>query len=380
MPLDLENVWRSLDERVASGWAPGIVAGVRHRGETRLYATGSYDLAGTRRMTEDSPFRIASLSKIVGMVLAAELINDGVLELDDEIRDWIPELGARRVLSSPGTALEDTVPARREITVRDLLTFTSSMGLEFEDTPYSREVNPYAVGPLPPQLTAEEYLERVGTLPLAHQPGERWMYHTSCDVLGILLARVSEKSLAELLFGTVTGPLGLSRTGFFTEETLPTAYRPNGDGLQVAAEYDGAFSAPPLFESLGGGLVSTAPEFLAILAAIADGELVANDLATQATTAQLDAGQQLGLTQLAGSGVGWGWCVSVDIGTLQPWSAPGRWGWNGGSGTSAYVDPTRDLVGVVMSQRFMAGPREPFDYFWMPLAASVDHATSGDRS
>ena len=375
MPLNLNNVWRSLDERVASGWAPGIVAGVRHRGQTQFYATGTYDFAGEAGsvpMTENTPFRIASLSKIVGMALTAQLIGDGLLELDDEIAEWMPELADRRVLRSPDAALDDTVPAEREITVRDLLTFTSGMGLQFESTPYSRELNPFAVGPVPPPFGVDEYLERIAALPLAHQPGERWMYHTSSDVLGILLSRVSEKPLHELLLGEITGPLGLSHTGFFTEERLPSQYRVHGEGLEVAAEYDPAFSAKPAFESLGGGLVSTVPEFVSILTAIAEGDIVPAELVPQATTSQLNAGQQLGLAELAGPGVGWGWCTSVETGRPHPWSAPGRWGWTGGSGTSAYVDPSRDLIGVVMSQRFMTGPQEAFDYFWGPLAASVD--------
>ncbi|GAB3614764.1 serine hydrolase domain-containing protein [Humibacter ginsengisoli] len=375
MPLNLDNVWRSLDERVASGWAPGIVAGVRHRGQTQFYSAGTYDFAGEAGrvpMTENTPFRIASLSKIVGMALTAQLIGDGLLELDDEIAEWMPELADRRVLRSPDAQLDDTVPAEREITVRDLLTFTSGMGLQFESTPYSRELGPFAVGPLPPPFGVDEYLERVAALPLAYQPGERWMYHTSSDVLGILLSRVSDKPLHELLLGEITGPLVLSRTGFFTEERLPGQYRVNGEGLEVFAEYDRAFSSEPAFESLGGGLVSTVPEFVSILTAIAEGQIVPAELVSQATSSQLDAGQQLGLAQLAGPGVGWGWCTSVETGRPHPWSAPGRWGWTGGSGTSAYVDPSRDLVGVVMSQRFMAGPQEAFDYFWGPLAASVD--------
>jgi CubicO group peptidase (beta-lactamase class C family) len=375
MPLDLDPVWRSLDERVASGWAPGIVAGVRRGGHTWFYATGSYDFpaaADSEPMTEDTPFRIASLSKIVGMALTAQLIADGLLRLDDEIAEWIPELADRRVLRSPDAALDDTVPAEREITVRDLLTFTSGMGLQFEDTPYSRALNPYGVGPLPPAFDEHEYLQRVGSLPLAHQPGTRWMYHTSADVLGILLSRVAERPLDELLAGAITRPLGLSRTGFFTTERLPTSYRPHGEGLEVATDYDRGFSARPMFESLGGGLVSTVPEFLRILTAIADAEIVPRELVDLATTAQLDAGQQVGLTQLAGPGVGWGWCLSVETGEPQVWSAPGRWGWTGGSGTSAYVDASRDLVGVVMSQRFMADPQETFGYFWEPLAASID--------
>ena len=375
MPLNLDNVWRSLDERVASGWAPGIVAGVRHRGQTQFYATGTYDFAGEAGsvpMTENTPFRIASLSKIVGMALTAQLIGDGLLELDDQIAEWMPELADRRVLRSPDGALDDTVPAEREITVRDLLTFTSGMGLQFESTPYSRELNPFAVGPLPPPFGIHEYLDRIAALPLAHQPGERWMYHTSSDVLGILLSRVSEKPLHELLLGEITGPLGLSHTGFFTEERLPSQYWVHGEGLEVAAEYDRAFSAEPAFESLGGGLVSTVPEFVSILTAIAEGDIAPAELVRQATTSQLDAGQQLGLAELAGTGVGWGWCTSVETGRPHPWSAPGRWGWTGGSGTSAYVDPSRDLIGVVMSQRFMTGPQEAFDYFWGPLAASLD--------
>ena len=375
MPLNLDNVWRSLDERVASGWAPGIVAGVRHRGQTQFYATGTYDFAGEAGsvpMTENTPFRIASLSKIVGMALTAQLIGDGLLELDDEIAEWMPELTERRVLRSPDAALDDTVAAEREITVRDLLTFTSGMGLQFESTPYSRELNPFAVGPLPPPFGIHEYLDRIAALPLAHQPGERWMYHTSSDVLGILLSRVSEKPLHELLLGEITGPLGLSHTGVFTEERLPSQYWVHGEGLEVAADYDRAFSAEPAFESLGGGLVSTVPEFVSTLTAIAEGDIVPAELVPQATSSQLDAGQQLGLTELIGPGVGWGWCTSVETGRPHPWSARGRWGWTGGSGTSAYVDPSRDLIGVVMSQRFMTGPQEAFDYFWGPLAASVD--------
>lgn len=374
MPPKFEPVWRSLDERVASGWAPGIVAGVRHRGETHFYSTGSTDFPGNPAdpMTADTPFRIASLSKIVGMALAAQLIGDGLISLEDEIADWMPELAARRVLRTPDAELDDTVPAERELTVADLLTFTTGLGVQFEPTPLSRELGSFGVGPLPPQMPVQEYLDRLAALPLAYQPGTRFMYHTSSDLLGILLSRAAEKPLHELLMGEITGPLGLHHTGFFSIDPLPVQYRPLGESLEVATDYDGAFSAAPSFESLGGGLVSTVPEFLRILTAIADGEIVRPELVAAATSSQLAAAQQLGLTDLVGSGVGWGWCVSVETGRPHPWSAPGRWGWTGGSGTSAYVDPSRELIGVVMSQRFMSGPRESFDYFWEPLAASID--------
>ncbi|WP_460572898.1 serine hydrolase domain-containing protein [Humibacter soli] len=374
MTLDLDPVWRSLDDRVASGWAPGIVAGVRHGGTTHFHTTGSYDLQDTAPMTADTPFRIASLTKIAAGVLAGSLIAEGRLRLDDEIAEWMPELASPRVLRSPTADLDDTVPTDRGITVRDLLTFTTGLGVQFEDAPLSRELRTFGFGPLSPPWPADQYLARIASLPLAHQPGSHWMYHTSADLLGVLLARVTGKALHELLRDVITAPLGLTRTGFFATEPLPTQYRPEGDGIGVATEYDGAFSSQPAFESLGGGLVSTVPEYLRFLSALADGELLPADVLAQMTTAQLDARQQAGPTQLAGPGVGWGWCVSVEDGSSRPWSAPGRWGWTGGSGTSAYVDPSRGLIGVVMSQRFMAGPQEDFGYFWAPLAASIDDA------
>ncbi|WP_168203854.1 serine hydrolase domain-containing protein [Humibacter ginsenosidimutans] len=375
MSPTFDPVWRSLDERVASGWAPGIVAGVRHHDETRFYAVGTADLPDgpdVEPVSVDTPHRIASLSKLVGMALTAQLIGDGLLDLDDEIAEWMPELASRRVLRAPDAALDDTVPADRELTVRDLVTFTSGLGMQFDATPLSAELHPFAIGPVPPQLSADDYLERIAALPLAHQPGAQWTYHTSADLLGILLSRAAEKSLHELLLGEITGPLGLSHTGFFSEQRMPSQYVARGENLEIADAYNDAFSQPPRFESLAGGLVSTVPEFLRILTAIADGEIVPPELVAAATAPQLDAAQQLGLQQLAGPGVGWGWCTSVETGTPHPWSAPGRWGWNGGSGTSAYVDPSRDLVGVVFTQRFMAGPQETFGYFWEPLAASVD--------
>jgi CubicO group peptidase (beta-lactamase class C family) len=212
----------------------------------------------------------------------------------------------------------------------------------------------------------------IGALPLAYQPGTRWAYHTGSDLLSVLLARVAGTSLEQLLTERLTGPLGLHGTGFSAEAaTLPTPYMPGPDGLVVFDHYADAFGSPPPFETFGGGLVSTVPDYLTFLSVLADDTFLTSELQAQMTTDQLTAEQRVGITEMMGPAASWGWQVSVDTAVTDPWTAPGRYGWTGGSGTSAFVDPSGDLIGVVFSQRLMAGPTESFVYFWEPLVAAL---------
>ena len=363
-----DRVWRSLEATVASGWAPGIVAGARHDGETEIFATGAYAFDSDRPMQPDTPFRIASLSKMIAGALAASMIADGTIGLDDPVEEWLPELANPRVLVRPDAQLDQTVPAKGPITVRHLLTSTMGHGVSFADTPLAAEVSQFAYGPIPPRMTAHEYLGRLSALPLAHQPGERWMYHTSADILSILITRAAGRPLHEVVNARITGPLGMRSTGFFTDAQLPTSYRPTPGGLVVFDEYDFGFSRPPQFQSLAGGLVSTVPDFLAFLIALADDTLLPAEIGDQLKSDQLSPGQRIGMTEMAGPTRSWGWQLSIQTANDEPWTEPGRYGWTGGAGTSAFVDPARDLIGVVLTQRFMAGPNESFAYFWEPLA------------
>jgi CubicO group peptidase (beta-lactamase class C family) len=157
-------------------------------------------------------------------------------------------------------------------------------------------------------MSADEFMARVGALPLAYQPGTRWIYHTGSDILAVLLARAAGTPLHELLKERITDPLGMRSTGFSANgSTLPTAYRPTPGGLVVFDEYDGAFSHPPQFESLGGGLVSSVTDYLAFLSALADNKLVPADLRAQLTTDQLIAEQRAGTTGMMDPTVSWGW-------------------------------------------------------------------------
>lgn len=389
MSTQFDAVWRALEAKVESGWTPGMVAGIRYRGNTEYFATGVRTLGQPAKMRTDTPFRIASLSKPLAGALAISMIADGTLALDDPADIWLPELAYPRVLTSPDAPLQGTVAAEHAITVRQLLSLTHGLGAIFADTPLARAMDAAGVSPglLPPAMTADEYMLRMTELPLAHEPGFRWSYHVGSEILSVLLARAGQAPLHEVLRERITGPLGMESTGFIAApDTLPTAYQPRAGGLGVFDEPGGVFSQPPLFESLAAGLVSTVPDYLDFLAALADDTLLPAGLRAQMTSDQLTPQQKVGLAGMVGPTESWGWQVSVETGSLdtrggtaapvKPWQAAGRYGWTGGFGTTAYVDPSRDLIGVLFTQRLMSGPDEDFSYFWEPLTASLEPTTA----
>jgi CubicO group peptidase (beta-lactamase class C family) len=367
-----DTVWQSLDATVASGWAPGIVAGVRHEGKNSFHATGFTSLEGTDPIRTTTPFRIASLSKLIGGTLAAMMIADGTLGTDDPVDRWLPELANPRVLAHPRAPLDQTVSSERPITIRHLLTMTNGMGFSFEPSSATDEIMSWGIGPIPPDLTPDDYMAKIASLPLAYQPGTRWMYHTGSDILGVLLARASGKPLHDLLRERITGPLGMNATDFWASGSTPaTQYMPGPDGLVELTEFMDAFTSPPRFESLAGGLISTVEDYMTFLTALADEVLIPSNLFEQMTTDQLTSDQRLTAGGMLEPGTSWGWQTAVDIEVTTPWSAIGRFGWTGGSGTSAYLDPTRYLIGIVFTQRFMNGPDENFAYFWDPVVKAI---------
>jgi CubicO group peptidase (beta-lactamase class C family) len=370
MPETAAPLWDSLAETVRSGWCPGLVAGVRINGRTEIFATGSLDLDGSEPMAEDTPFRISSLSKMIGGALAMSLVADGTLGLDDDVARWLPALAGPRVLVTPDAPLSMTVPARGPITLRHLLTFTAGLGIDFSASPYAAATRDLLWGPNPPAMTPEEYMARVGGLPLAHQPGDRWMYHACADVLSVLLPVAAITPLRQLLQERISGPFRLAGTGFPTgAERFPTVYEADGGGgLREAVDYRDAMAQPPQFESLAGGMVSTVPDFLTFLSALARDTVLPPALRQQMTDDQLTSRQRVGMVEMAGPDESWGFMTAVQIGPGASWSAPGMWGWSGGSGVSAAVYPDGD-IGVVFTQRFLGSAQDSFDYFWEPFGA-----------
>jgi CubicO group peptidase (beta-lactamase class C family) len=373
--MDFHSVWAVPDAQVAAGRMPGYVAAVHAGGRTEVRCGGRTAVEpDSAPMREDTLFRIASLTKHVAAVLALTLVADGTIGLADEVAPWLPELAEPRVLVTPDAPLTDTVPATRPITVRHLLTMTIGWGAILDPTPLQGALLAGRLfpGPLPRPMTGDEYLARLAALPMAFQPGDGWLYDTGTDVLGVLLARATGRPTADLVAERVTGPLGMTDTTFGTSEVdrLATAYRPTDDGLAVLDPPDGGFARPPAFTALSSGLVSTVGDLLRFYRAMADGgaPVLSPDLLALMTADALTDEQRRQAEPIVGAGASWGLATSVDVEAARPGQMPGRWGWNGGTGTTAYVDPGRGTVGVLLTQRALMDPLDGFDAFWAAVA------------
>ena len=223
----LERMHDVLARHVEQGAAAGIVTAVSRRGEAHLDAIGTQDLAGCAPMRHDTIFRIASMTKPVAAVAAMILVEECRPRLDEPV-DWLlPELAGGKVLTRPDWPLDDTVPARRPISVRDLLTMRMGFGLIMEpsgDWPIQRAMSEAGSDPgaNPPALAPDDLMCRFGSLPLMHQPGERWLYHSSFDILGVLVARAAGQPFEDFLAERIFVPLGMQDTAF----AVPEAKRP----------------------------------------------------------------------------------------------------------------------------------------------------------
>lgn len=388
----LGRVRARLDASLERGGPPGFVALVHRHGQSHVMVGGTQALDGKERMQRDTIFRIASLTKPMLAAAAMVLVEQGELRLDDPVDDLLPELADRRVLRSLASPLDETVPARRAITLRDLLTLRFGLGAVMvfpsrHPIQKAMEEAGVAPGPFPPALTADQYMARLGELPLIHQPGERWLYHTGLDVLGILLARAADRPLADLLQERLFGPLGMVDTGFCVPADklarLACAYRHDAEaGGLVCIDHgkDGRWSQPPVFESGGGGLVSTADDCLAFWRMMLDKgrhggqRLLARPTVELMTADQLLPSQKEGAELFFGETRSWGFGLAVTLRRTDPWETPGRFGWDGGFGTSAYADPQEGLIGILLTQRMMDSPNSPaiFTDFWSGAYQAID--------
>jgi CubicO group peptidase (beta-lactamase class C family) len=374
----IERIWEVLDGQVAAGRIPGYVAAVRVGATTEIHAGGRRAVEpDSPPMTDDTLFRIASVTKPMGAALTLSLVQDGVLALDDPIDRWLPEAAKARVLVTPDAPLDRTTELDQPITVRHLLTMTSGWGVVMEDTPLQRAMIERDVFPsaMRTPMSGDEFIATVADLPLAFQPGAGFLYETGFNVLGVLLVRATRKSLTELFAERITGPLGMPDTAFVARDAsrMAAQYMPGPDGLMLLDPPDGAFARPPLFEELSGGLVSSAADVLRFFTAMADGGapvLTGGSLALM-TSDQLTAGQRANAAPFVDDDTSWGLGTGVDLTAARPGMAPGRWGWTGGTGTCAYVDPVRNTVSVLLTQRAMAGPEDGPEPFWAAVAEAA---------
>ncbi|GAB2751924.1 serine hydrolase domain-containing protein [Streptomyces bullii] len=361
-----------LRRHVDAGTVPGAVGLVARGDEVEVVAVGSTDAGGTTPMARDSIFRIASITKPITAAALLMLVEDGRLALDAPIDPWLPELAKPLVVRTPSSPVDDVVPALRPITVEDLLSsrpgwgFPSDFSLPAVQALFEVQKDGRAPRAFPDPDT---WLAQLARVPLLHQPGEAWLYHTSSDLQGVLIARASGRTLPEFLAERVFGPLGMTDTAFEVPEAkrdrFTTYYRVDEPGaLEPADGPNGQWSSLPAFPSGGGGLVSTADDWLAFARMLLSGgeanghRLLSPGSVSRMTTDHLTARQRQD-ARLFLEGQGWGYGGQVDITHAAPWNAPGRYGWTGGTGTTAHLVPTTGTVTILLTQVGLQSPRPP---------------------
>jgi CubicO group peptidase (beta-lactamase class C family) len=344
---------------------------LRHGGREHVDAIGSMAFGSAVPMQRDTIFRLASMTKPVTAVGAMILVEECRLRLDDPIDPWLPELGNRRVLRTLDSPLDDTVPAKRRITLRDLLTFRCGYGevAFLSPTCPLQQAMTKARLPLSEWIfagTPDEFMQRLGALPLAFQPGERWLYHMSAEILGVLISRVCREPLGQFLRERIFEPLGMRDTGFHVPaaklDRLPTCYGTDmatGKLLVLDEARGGQVSQPPRFEAGAGGLVSTIDDMAAFGRMMLNQGVFGRERILSRPSIELMTMDQLTPEQKALSPFfegfwetqGWGLGLGVTTGHRELADPPGRFGWDGAFGTSWFVDPHERLVGVLMIQR-----------------------------
>ena len=372
----LERMRRVLESYVERGEVAGVVTLLERRGETHSSAFGYKGIERREPIGTDTLFRIASMTKPITAVAALILVEECRLRLDDPVDALLPELANRRVLKRIDAPLDETEPARRPVTLRDLLTFRLGYGLLVgpqDRYPIQKEAIRLAIGGLKPRTpyTPDEWLRRFATLPLMYQPGERWLYHMGSDVLGVLIARASGQPFETFLRERIFEPLGMRDTSFTVPpeklDRLSSCYELDSRTGRLRL-YDEAresqWSQPPPFPSGGGGLVATLPDYLAFgrmmlhQGRYAGGRILARTTVEAMTTDQISPGQKAVSDFFPGfwDNAGWGLGVSMIRHRDSGSASPGQFGWSGAYGTMWVSDPREELVAILMIQRLGLGP------------------------
>jgi len=357
---------RGLQRYVDRDRVPGIVALVLQDGEV-VYekAFGWSDREGGRRMTTDTIFRIASQTKALTSVAVMRMIEDGSLALSTRASEYIPTFANTKVAVANERGIVSQVPARRAITIRDLLTHTA--GISYGTDPSVADL--YEAKGLGPAAgfgwyTADkdegvcDSMERLGTLPFVAQPGAAWVYGYNTDILGCIVEKVSGLPLDAYIRDNITTPLGMKDTQFFLpaaqKDRLAAVYA-SAEGKYVrapnGARGQGAYIDGPRRNFAGGaGLLSTARDYARFLEAMRRGGTIDGVRLLSPRSVQLMSTNQVGDLHST-TGLGWGLGFeTVDRFGANVMSSAGAFGWGGAYGSLYRVDPEARLVMVLMIQ------------------------------
>jgi CubicO group peptidase (beta-lactamase class C family) len=381
---------------VERGGMPGLVMLVSRRADVHVDAIGMKAQGRHDPMRRDTIMRISSLTKPVTAAAAMILVEECRLRLDEPVDALLPELANRKVLRRLDAPLADTVSATRPITLRDLLTFRMGIGVVMAppDTyPIQHTMDELRLGqgmPSPATPPApDEWIRRLGTLPLMHQPGEQWSYGTGSDVLGVLIARACGQPFELFLRERLFGPLGMKDTGFSVPaaklDRLATSYTTEA-ATGALERYDapdgGQWSRPPAFPSGGAGLVSTIDDYFAFARMLLSKGQVGRERILSRPSVELMTSDHLTAQQKAASvfapgffdNHGWGFGVSMITRRDDVAGSIGTYGWDGGLGTAWRTDPREEMITILMTQAAWTSPTPPkvcLD-FWTSAYQAID--------
>ncbi|RIV80105.1 class A beta-lactamase-related serine hydrolase [Aurantiacibacter xanthus] len=353
---------------VAAGRIPGAMVRIARADKTLADVTVGYrDLAERVPLGQDSIFRFYSMSKPITSAAIMMLVEEGKLSLDDPAADYLPEWSDMRVYVSGG--LEDMVtqPARRSITIADLLTHTSGITYHFTgDTPVHQYYRRYGVmrdTPVgrrpedgPPARDLDELVERLGHAPMLHQPGEEFAYSYSTTVLGAIIERASGMRLDRFLQERLFVPLGMTDTGFFVSDAdLPrfiTLYSANEDGLSVVelpASSDYRDTARLL--DGGGAIAGTMDDYVRFAQMLANGGMLDGRriLSEQSVAAMLVPRVKIGGMGAETTWIGYGLALGTPESEAGFGLPAGGGSWSGSGNTYFFIDPKRKGVAVLMT-------------------------------
>lgn len=365
-----------LSQSVASGEHIGVSALVYNEGHT-VY-TGAFGMADRERdyaVDMDTVWRIYSMTKPVTAVLIMDLQEDGLLDLNDPVSKYIPELAKMQVLSADADGKPKFSPQAVPMTVKDLMLHRAGMGYGIFG-----DINPvetaYGAAKLfEPSEALDIKMQKLSKLPLLAQPGDGWYYSYSIDVLGRIAEIVTGETLGALFETRIFAPLGMSETSFrVTPDQKPrfaTNYFLTDEGQYAVAEdsQTSPFLDVNAFQSGGGGLVSTLSDYAKFAQMMLDGGIYGDRRILQPSTVktmmsdQMDADDIYMFPWLGGeTNAGFGYGGSVQIATQakqaeQTGKAKGQWGWSGAARTTFWIDPENDAFGIIMLQYF--GQEDP---------------------
>lgn len=362
----LKRIDQFIQRQIDNGKLVGAVTLVaRQGGLVYSQAFGKADVEAGKPMEKDAIFRIYSMTKPATTVGAMMLYEEGRFQLSDPVHRYLPAFKNVKVYVDNGTTESGREEPKRSVTIRDLMAHTSGLtyGL-FGDSPVDRLYR--QANPLDSSGTLQDMVEKLGELPLMFHPGERWQYSVATDVLGRLVEVISGQNLDRFFQERIFGPLGMKDTAFHVPadklSRLPVNYRWSPEGKRSIADHpsSSSYRNAPSFLSGGGGLVSTAHDYLRFCQMLLNGGELDGARLLGAKSVQLmtlnhidDAlAPTTGVSLGAGAGFGLGFRIYTDLARSGEIGSAGSYGWGGMASTVFFIEPKEQLIGILMTQKF----------------------------